>query len=215
MAALALDDRVTSLLQEAAEWRLIGRLFECPSPEWRDDVARLGREVSAGPLRETARLAEAAREGPYHTMFGPGGPAPPREASYHASVELGSLMSAIEGDYDAFGYHAGIDEPADHVAVEAGFIAYLRFKEAYARASGDLEAAGVTERVSARFLVEHLAVIAHPLASLLADSEVDYLARASALLASRAGPKPATRQLPVIQPGGTEEDSGSEFACDV
>ncbi len=215
MAGLRLDDRVTALLQEAADWRLLGRLLECPTPEWRDDIEQLSREVSAGPLQETARAALAASEGLYHSVFGPGGPAPPREVSYHASVELGSLMSAIEGDYAAFAYHGAINEPADHIAVETGFIAYLRLKEAYARASGDDDAAGIAGRVAARFMAEHLAVIAHPLAALLADSGIDYLATASSLLAARAGPKPRSRQLPVIQPDVEAADGEGEFACDL
>ena len=215
MAAETLDDRVTTLLKESAEWRLLGRLLERPSPEWLDDVERLRREMPEGPLQDAAAAARHASEGEYHFVFGPGGPAPPREASYHASVELGSLLAAIEGDYAAFAYQARIDEPADHVAVETGFVGYLRLKEAYALACGDAEAAGIAQRAAARFTAEHLAVMAHPLAALLAESGIDHLARTAALVAARAGARPGNRQLPVIQPDNTDDDGGGEFACDL
>jgi hypothetical protein len=215
MATDTLDDRVTTLLRESAEWRLLGRLLERPSPEWLDDVERLRREMPDGPPKDAAASARHASEGAYHFVFGPGGPAPPREASYHASVELGSLLAAIEGDYAAFAYQPLVDEPADHVAVETGFIAYLRLKEAYALASGDPESAGMAARVASRFIAEHLAVIAHPLADLLSDSGIDYLASTSALIAARTGPKPGGRQLPVVQPNSADDDGGGEFACDL
>jgi hypothetical protein len=215
-ALIGLDDPVTALLNESAEWRLLGRLLECPSAEWRDDIRRLGGEVAAGPVRDAARLAlEQASEGVYYSVFGPGGPAPPREVSYHASVELGSLMSAIEGDYAAFAYRPAIDEPTDHIAIETGFIAYLRLKEAYARASDNEEAAAVAARVSERFLREHLAVLAHPLAALLANSGIPYLAQAVSIVAARSGPKPRGRHLPVIQPDTTDAESGEELSCDL
>lgn len=215
MALQQIDDRATALLREAAEWRLLGRLFESPMPQWRDDVSRLRHEVPAGPLRDCAGAAMTATEGQYHSVFGPGGPAPPREASYHASVELGSLMSAIEGEYEAFAYQPTLDEPADHVATEAGFVAYLRLKEVYAHLSGDEEAAGIAARVADRFIKEHLAVIAHPLADLLAESDITYLATASRLLAGRVGPRPKTRQLPVFQPDRALDDEGGEFSCEL
>lgn len=213
--ALHIDDRTTALLAEAAEWRILGRLLESPSPDWRDDITRLSHEAPAGPLRECARSAATSADSRYDSVFGPGGPAPPREASYHASVELGSLMSAIEGDYDAFAYRPHLDEPPDHVATETGFIAYLRFKEAFAHASGDEEAAGIAARVAARFIEEHLAVVAHPLADLLAQSGIDYLASASRLLAARVGPRPKPRQLPVIQRDPALDEEGGEFSCEL
>jgi nitrate reductase assembly molybdenum cofactor insertion protein NarJ len=199
------------LLREAAWWRLLGRLLECPNDEWRRDVAALAAEVDDEGLRGAADAALAtATEGQYHSVFGPGGPAPPREVSYHDSLELGSLMSTLAGYYDAFGYHPATREAPDHVAVEAGFIAYLRFKEAYARAAGDEEHASLTADAADRYLADHLAMIAAPLAAALADSEMDYLVRASGLLAERAGKPPVRTRLRVIQE--SDEDDG-EFGC--
>jgi nitrate reductase assembly molybdenum cofactor insertion protein NarJ len=206
------DPQVLGLLREAARWRLLGRLFECPTPAWRHDVARLAREVDDSDLVAAAGAAlVTATEGQYHSVFGPGGPAPPREVSYHDTIELGSLMSKLTGCYAAFGYHPPAGEPPDHVAVEADFLAYLHLKEAYAVASGDADHAAVTAQAAARFRRDHLAVLAGPLASALAQSDIPYLIRASAMLTARAGQPPARTRLPVMQP--LDEDAGSEITC--
>ena len=208
-----IDPRVHGLLREAAWWRLLGRLFECPGPEWRHDVAALAREVDDDALREAAASAlDGATEGQYHSVFGPGGPAPPREVSYHDTLELGSLMSKLAGYFDAFQYHPSTSEAPDHVAVEIGFIAYLRLKEAYAVAAGQHEHAATTAQAAEQFRVDHLAMLAAPLAAVLADSDLDYLAGASALLVSRAGDRPRRTLLPVLQ-DGVEDDGGSDFPC--
>lgn len=206
------DPRVRDLLRDAAWWRLLGRLFDCPSEEWRRDVATLAGEVDDTDLCRAAEAAlVTATEGRYHSVFGPGGPAPPREVSYHDTLELGSLMSELAGYYEAFGYHPATPEAPDHLAVEVGFIAYLRFKEAYAMAAGDNERASTATQAAARFLTDHLAMLAAPLASVLADSEIDYLIQASRLLTSRAGERPSRTLLPVIQQ--PVDQDGSEFRC--
>jgi nitrate reductase assembly molybdenum cofactor insertion protein NarJ len=204
--------RVQDLLREAACWRLLGRLFDCPGEAWRRDVATLAGEVDDAGLRAAAGTAlETATEGLYHSVFGPGGPAPPREASYHDTLELGSLMSELAGYYAAFGYHPVTSEAPDHVSVEAGFVAYLRFKEAYALTAGDAEHAVTTAEAAERFRRDHLAMFAAPLAAVLADSEIDYLVQASGLLAARVGDPPPRTRLRVFQE--PVEDSGSEFPC--
>lgn len=205
------DARVHDLLRDAARWRLLGRLFDCPTEAWRRDIATLAREVGDAGLGAAAEAAlAAATEGKYHSVFGPGGPAPAREVSYHDTLELGSLMSELAGYYDAFGYHPATSEPPDHVAVEVGFVAYLRFKEAYAVAAGDAEHAATTAMAADRFRTDHLAIVAAPLAAALADSDLDYLVQASGLLASRAGDPPRRTRLPVLQ---ELDDNGSVFPC--
>jgi nitrate reductase assembly molybdenum cofactor insertion protein NarJ len=207
------DRRVLELVRDAARWRLLGRLFECPSDSWRDDIAMLACEVDDPELRAAtdAALLEAT-EGLYHSVFGPGGPAPPREVSYHESLELGSLMSELTGCYSAFGYTTSTAEPPDHVAVEVSFLAYLRFKEAYALAAGDREHAALAAQAADRFTSQHVARLGAPLASVLADSKTDYLVRVSRLLAARAGRPPASSRLRVIQEP-TDTEGGSGFAC--
>ena len=40
-----MDPRTHALLKQAAEWRLIGLLFECPVGVWRDDIGALVRRA--------------------------------------------------------------------------------------------------------------------------------------------------------------------------
>jgi nitrate reductase assembly molybdenum cofactor insertion protein NarJ len=208
----AVDSRVYALLREAAEWRLLGRLFDCPDEPWRQDVAALARETDDDVLRRAAAAAlDAATHGQYHSVFGPGGPAPPREASYQQTVELGSLMSELAAYYEAFHYRPATCEAPDHVAVEAGFVAYLRLKQAYAAAAGDAEHEATTAEAVDRFRSTHLAVIATPLAAALADSGVEYLVQASRLLVKRAGHRPQSARLHVLHDPG--ENDESRFAC--
>jgi nitrate reductase assembly molybdenum cofactor insertion protein NarJ len=209
----ATDAHIADLLRAAARWRVLGRLFECPDPQWRDEIEALGREIEDDELREiVAALDETATPAQYYSMFGPGGPAPPREASYHESLELGSLMSELASYYEAFAYRPQGCETPDHVATEVGFVAYLAFKEAFAHAQGDEESADIAARAAARFISDHLSRLAAPLASLLADSPLGYLAHASRLLAARVGPPPTSGRLPMFTPP-LDEDEGGELAC--
>jgi nitrate reductase assembly molybdenum cofactor insertion protein NarJ len=185
------DSDVHRLLREAAQWRLIGLLFECPVDGWHDQFKGLAPEVDDASLGEAAELARnEASQGLYHTTFGPGGPAPPREVSYRETVHPGRFLAEIRDCYEAFAYAPSTPEAPDHVATEAGFIAYLRLKEAYARECGDAEAAAVCHSAAERFLEEHLSIIAEPLAQSLEASGIGYLERAGAALLDRVGPRP-------------------------
>lgn len=209
-----LEPAVAGVLEEAATWHLLSRLFSCPSDAWRTDVAALSRELTDRELVEAAEAAvQEASEGLYHSIFGPGGPAPPREVTYHDTLELGSVMSSITGAYGAFGYAPALAESPDHVAVESGFLAYLGVKHAYALLEGDDAHVAVTVAAAHAFRGQHMAVYAERLAALLADAPARYLQVAGRYLAQRVGPRPGPRRLPVIQPVST--DDGGEFACDV
>jgi len=209
-----LDPELLGLLQEAAWWRLLGRLFECPSPGWRADLQRLAPEVTDFDLHAAvaAALAEAS-EGQYHSVFGPGGPAPPREVSYHDTLELGSVMSSVAAYYHAFGYEPAMLESPDHVAVEIGFLAFLRFKQAFAIADGEEERASIAAEAAEMFRLEHLAAMSERLGALLAHAPLLYLQAAGRLLAARVGPRPGPMRLPVIT--RPLDDEGSEFSCEV
>ena len=202
------------LLKESAEWRLLGLLFECPSDEWRGQIASLAARVEDSRLRQAARSARAeAGEGLYHSIFGPGGPAPAREVSYTETLQPGHLLSELSAFYEAFAYRPATGEPADHVSVEAGFVAYLRLKEAYALACGDEEHAAVTDDAARTFTAEHLATLAGPLSAALEQSGVGYLALAASALVARAGKRaarPPERILPVLSDAREDE---SAFEC--
>lgn len=200
------------LLREAAEWRLLSLLFECPSPNWREQVEALATEVADADLKASADIAkQEASEGLYHSIFGPGGPAPGREISYRDWTQPGYLLSELTSYYDAFAYQSKIVEAPDHVSVEAGFVAYLKLKEAYADAIADDEHAAVTCEAGQQFIKEHLSMMTEPLARSLEHSGVEYLALAGKALLARVGPKrdqSPKHNLPVLT-----VDEDSEFAC--
>jgi len=176
-------------------------------------VAGLSRNIADKELAGAAHHALGqASEGLYHSLFGPGGPAPAREVSYRDSIQLGYVLSELGANYDAFQFQPKTSEPPDHVSVEADFVGYLRLKEAFALACEDQDRAEVTESAARNFLGEHLAFLAHPLARSLDASGVPFLAEAARALARRAGepPKPADAQsslLPVL--AGESFDCGS------
>jgi hypothetical protein len=209
-ATAALGTHARELLREAAAWRLLGLLFECPTPAWREDVRALSREVGEEDLRAAARAAlREASEGLYHSAFGPGGPAPAREASYRDVIQLGHLLAELESYYEAFAYRPTIPEAADHVAVEAGFVAYLKMKEAYATVAGDEEHAAIAAEASRVFIDDHLSYVAEPLAAALQRCGVSSLALTGQALLQRVGP-PRARSSPLAALNDREE---SGFCC--
>jgi nitrate reductase assembly molybdenum cofactor insertion protein NarJ len=187
--AEVVDERALPLLREAAHWRLISMLLACPQDDWRSHVTALAAEVTDEQLQQAATaMAEEASEGLYHTTFGPGGPAAPREVSHREYIVPGPSLSDLVAFYNAFAFCPATNEPPDHVAVEADFIAYLRLKEAYALARGDQEQACIAADAARRFLEDHLSSIAAPLAQSLAASGITYLQLAADALFSRVGP---------------------------
>lgn len=190
----------TELLRESAEWRLLGLLFECPTGGWKDDVTFIAREIGDPELKRAAGFAEKqAGEGLYHSIFGPGGPAPAREVSYRSWVEPGYLLAELSAYYAAFAYAPRIGETPDHIAVESGFISFLKLKEAFARVRGDDESAELTAQAARTFTREHLAKMTEQLARALAGSGIDYLEIASRELLRRVG-RDADRKIRQILP---------------
>lgn len=191
-AAPALQDpRVRDLLREAACWRLVGLLLERPHGAWWSQVKDLAGDCADADLKAAAGAAGEATEGRFLAVLGPGGPVSPREAGHRETADPGHLLSEVEAFYRAFAYQPATEEPPDHVSVEAGFLGYLRLKEAYALARGDAEAARVTAEAAARFLERHLSTCAEPIARGLEGAGVGYLSLAGAALLRRAGPRQA------------------------
>jgi nitrate reductase assembly molybdenum cofactor insertion protein NarJ len=206
------DARQTQLLREATEWRLIGLLFECPTDGWREQIAALAAETADADLQAAARAAQLeAGEGLYHSIFGPGGPAPAREVSYRQWAQPGYLLSELAAYYDAFAYQPHTSEVPDHISVETGFVAYLRLKEAYARAKLDNAHAEITAEAACGFINEHLSHLAAPIAASLTASGVEYLSRTGAALLQRVGP--ARQQKPVLALPVLAADEEESFAC--
>jgi len=212
MAALSTEQE--QLLHDAAAWRLIGLLFEYPRPGWREQVAALGSESRDERLRAAATAAQTeATEGMYHSLFGPGGPVSPREATYLGGMQLGYLLSELKAYYEAFAYQPDTTEAEDHVAVEAGFLAYLAIKQAYALASDDHERAQVTAEASSQFMADHLSLMVEPIARALEIGGPPYLALAGQALFARVGP-PARKLLPLAE-ALVADDADEDLSCGV
>lgn len=207
-----LNEREFQLARDAAEWRLISLLFECPSDAWRARVSAMAQEVGHPELKAAAESAlREADEGLFHYVFGPGGPAPAREATYHQTVELGYLMSDLQSFYNAFDFRPQTEEAPDHVSVEASFIAYLKLKELYALCCGDQICATTAAEAAKRFIADHLSNLAEPLDAHLQDSGIDYLSKAALALARRIGPRPGgLASLPIVRCDEAEEEFGCE-----
>lgn len=205
-----------NLMREAEDWRLVSLLLTCPCPGWKTELQFLGEECTAEDLKQAVTNAlNEADEGLYHSIFGPGGPAPPREVSYQHWAQPGLLLSEVTSYYQAFSFQPKEGEVLDHIAVEAGFIGFLRLKEAYARASELMEQAALTAEAARSFLTDHLAVIARPLAKNLAGSGVAYLEttaqalnRLTAAYESKAGK--IGLSLPVLEDESNFECGGQE-----
>ena len=211
--ASGLSAVVQALVAEATEWRLIELLFRCPSDTWRQQVDAVACEVKDPLLSSAARLAVAgASEGAFHSIFGPGGPAPAREASYHGTIQLGYLMAELTAYYNAFAYSpAASNEPIDHVSVEAGFIGYLKLKQAFALNREAGAERSVAAEAADRFIREHLSAIAEPMSMALDQSDVPYLELAGKALLGRTGPPP--QQMTAILDHETDKREGCLFDC--
>lgn len=212
----ALSTPAQALLAEAAEWHLIELLFRCPSPAWKQELQALRLEVADPDLRRAVEHAVAeATEGAFHSIFGPGGPAPAREASYQGAIQLGYLMSELKAYYDAFAYAPALiaseSEPLDHVSVEAGFTSFLRLKQAFASSSGSETEAATVADAAERFLKEHLSNIAEPLSYALDHSGEPYLELAGKALVRRVGP--ARKQIFDILDQDAAGAEQSTFDC--
>ena len=192
----------TTLLRESSEWRLISLLFECPVGDWQANVKNLADETTDSGLKTAAEFAKVeASEGLYHSIFGPGGPAPAREVTYRSWVQPGYLLSELSAFYKAFSYQPNLQESPDHIAVETGFMAYLKLKEAFAEECGDKENVEITAKAAKTFNDEHLAKFTEQIAKSLASSGIEYLALASAALLKRVGKdkdKKIRQILPVL-----------------
>ncbi len=205
-SAAITDPRLRQLLEEATIFRLLGLLFECPREGWRKEVGALSPLVPDPEITAAADAArEEASEGLYLALLGPGGAVSPREVAYRGMEDPGHIVADVSAFYHAFAFRPRTEEPPDHVAVEAGFLGYLRLKEAYARLRGEAEQAEVAAQAAARFLAEHLSTFAGPFADRLEKTAAPYLGAAAAALARRTGPRKGTRVAARLSPCSCED----------
>jgi hypothetical protein len=195
-------------IAEAAEWRLLGLLFERPHGSWRADLSDLAREVEDPDLRATVSACGAVTEGAYLRLIGPGGQVSPREVTYQPFTDPGQLLAQLANCYDAFAFRPHIEEPIDHIAVELAFVGYLLLKEAYAAAQGDAAGVRTTARARRSFIGEHLAPFAATFFQRLAATPPSYLVLPAQLLCARLPARSVSElRLPI------EADSGTCGAC--
>jgi len=189
---------VRAALEDAAAWRLIGLLFERPRSGWIDEMAALAREVEDAMLQQAVSEARRAASelgssgaAAYLAILGPGGAVSPREVAYRGREDPGGILADLSAFHAAFAFRPQAEDPPDHVAVEAGFVGYLRLKEAFARARSDAEAARTCVEAAAAFLAEHLGCFAEPLCHRLEGATLPHLEWAARCLLARTGPAPA------------------------
>ena len=208
----ALPPAVGELLREASEWRLFGLLFEYPAKPWRENLEALLPSLHSSELRAIAQAAlEQSSEGLHIALFGPAGSVPVREVTYQGGVQFGYLMAELSAYYEAFGYQPQVDEAADHLAVQLGFLSFLKLKHAHALLNGESEAARLTSDAFINFLRDHVAVQAEPVVKALENFAPSYLAGAGKLILAQAGPSPRSG-FPLGSPFG-EGDESEAMSC--
>jgi TorA maturation chaperone TorD len=179
------------LLADAAQWRLISLLLLRPTTERKQEVRQLADEVGEQAMAAAAHdWCEHATEGAYLHLLGPGGLVPAREVAYRPFADPGWLLADVNRYHQAFGYHADPEEPPDHLAALADFVAYLFVKEAYARHCDDDERAKATRAARERFVEEHVSPIAVRLAERLDGCGATEWSAAAHLLATKVPPPP-------------------------
>jgi hypothetical protein len=198
-------------LAAAAEWRLLALLFSRPRPGWREEIGALALEVRDPGLRAAASATRDAREGTYLRLMGPGGSVSPREVTYRPLEDPGWILADIARHYEAFAFRPCAEDPLDHIACETDFVAYLFFKEAFARARDDAEAARVTADARTQFLARHVATIAGPFAERLAGAGPAYLVETARLLAARVPTPPRPPAGLAARPESPQSSEGCGF----
>lgn len=203
-----MDSHVRTLLSEAAEWRMLGLMFEYPTQEWRANVAAVMDALAAPELRAIGEAAVSqATDGLHFALFGPAGTVPVREVTYQGGVQLGYLMAELTAYYDAFGYSPRVEEAFDHLAIELGFVSYLKMKQAGAIMAGETERAALTGEAALEFVKSHLAVQAEPVLHRLEEFAPDYLVEAGRRILGHTGPAPRSEfPLGSIIDNATGED---------
>jgi nitrate reductase assembly molybdenum cofactor insertion protein NarJ len=174
------------LIREAAEWHLLSLLLSRPTAERKREVRGLGDEIALPRLRQVARdWEENAEEGSYLQLLGPGGIVAARAVAYRPFADPGWMLADISRHHQAFGFHPAAEEPADHIAALADFVAYLLLKEAYARACGEDQDAALTRGAMERFIEEYLVPVAARVADRLEVCGAGEWSAVARLLAER------------------------------
>lgn len=208
-----MDTQVTALLSEAAEWRLLGLLFEYPTEQWRANVTAVIDAVADPELRAIGEAALAQwTDGLHFALFGPAGTVPVREVTYQGGVQLGYLMSELSAYYEAFGYQPRVEEAADHLAVQLGFLSFLKLKQASALSAGQPDQSIIAADAATEFLKTHLALQAEPVLHRLEEFAPGFLIEAGRRILAHSGPAPRS-EFPLGSIIGDQGDEDEMMCC--
>ncbi len=224
---------VTSALNRAAVYRLLGGAFVHPTPARLEELAlaaATAATATTGRLRDTlTRLAIAASEGdPVATadehvfLFGRQVRCSPYESAYSGLSPFGdktARLADVAGFYAAFGFGAAAAQPdmEDHVGAELEFMSALALKEAYALGEGAGDAVGIARGAEVAFLTDHLGRWAEAFAGAVeAATPLPFYTAAASLLAvwvraevEALGATPSR----VGAPDAVDADAAEPFSC--
>lgn len=207
-----MNSAVSTLLKEAAEWRLFALLFEYPTDAWRSNLESLLTNLAESELQALAQAAlQQSSEGLHIALFGPGGTVPVREVAHRGGVQFGYLMAELSAYYDAFGFKPETEEAVDHLSVQLSFVAFLRMKQAAAMLAEEHEHEQITSDAVAAFIKEHLSIQAEPVAQAMENFGPEFLVAAARLVVQRVGPSPQPTG-PLGAPIETIDDS-EDMSC--
>ncbi|MCC6586545.1 MAG: molecular chaperone TorD family protein [Bryobacterales bacterium] len=208
-----MDVQVTKLLSEAAEWRLLGLLFEYPGGQWRANLSAVIDAVTDPELRAMGEAAlEQFTDGLHFALFGPAGTVPVREVTYQGGVQLGYLMSELSAYYEAFGYEPRVEEAPDHLAIQLGFLSFLKLKQARALSADEPAQAVVAAEAAVEFANTHLALQAEPVLHRLEEFAPDFLVAAGRRIVAHTGPAPRS-EFPLGSIIGDRGDEDEMMCC--
>lgn len=207
MKSIAHVSSAADLLGEASQWHLLSLLLSRPTTTRKQEVRQLMADPTLASIGDVARgWCENADEGSYLHLLGPGGLVPARAVAYRPFSDPGWLLADIGRYHRAFGFHPVTEEPPDHIAALADFVAYLLLKEAFARERNE-ELAAITREASERFIDEHLVPIVARVADRLAACGAVNWSAVARLLAEKIPAPPTSAEVP--EPGDDPSLCGS------
>jgi nitrate reductase assembly molybdenum cofactor insertion protein NarJ len=153
---------MTETLARASAWMFASIALQPPTAASRATLEALIPSLPAPLQNAGTRIAACPIdewEPEYFSVLGPTG-CPACESSYEraAQASRGPMLADISGCYQAFAYSPDLREVPDHASVEAGFLAYLAMKIAFADDAGETDAAQIAREAYVGFVRDHTGV---------------------------------------------------------
>jgi DMSO reductase family type II enzyme chaperone len=210
----------------------IERLIHADAVEALVEAARFLDEASLAPVVQRLSDGETdltALDAQYRHLFGHTArcKVPPYETEYGDDdlFQQPQELSDLAGFMNAFGLTVRPDahERVDHVSCECEFLAFLAWKEAYARSTENAEMCDATKRAAALFLRDHLGRFAPAFSQRLMHEDArSFYARAASFLEAlvrsdcqRLGVEPGPQNLRLRLPAFGRVPVGCGETCGV